>query len=54
METKISRHSFLETGAVALGTVAVCDFKGVGSAVAATGTAGMSPPIKTRGNGGLQ
>jgi uncharacterized Fe-S center protein len=34
MESKISRRSFLKS-AIALGTVAVCDFKGIGSAVAA-------------------
>ena len=35
MEKQISRRSFLKTGAIALGTVAVCGFKGIGSAVAA-------------------
>ncbi len=35
MERQISRRSFLKKSAIALGTVAVCDFKGVGSAVAA-------------------
>jgi len=35
MEKHISRRGFLKTGAVALGTVAVCGFKGTGSAVAA-------------------
>ncbi|ABQ28511.1 twin-arginine translocation signal domain-containing protein [Geotalea uraniireducens] len=35
MEKQISRRSFLKTSAIALGTVAVCDFKGIGSAVAA-------------------
>ena len=35
MERQISRRSFLKTGAIALGTVALCDFKGIGSAVAA-------------------
>ena len=32
---QISRRSFLKTGAVALGTVAVCGCKGIGGAVAA-------------------
>ena len=35
MERQISRRSFLKKSAIALGTVAVCDFKGIGSAVAA-------------------
>ena len=35
MERPISRRSFLKTSAIALGTVAVCDFRGIGSAVAA-------------------
>jgi len=35
MQKHISRRGFLKTGAVALGTVAVCGFKGTGSAVAA-------------------
>ena len=35
MEMQISRRSFLKTGAVALGTVAVCGCKGIGGAVAA-------------------
>ncbi len=35
MERQISRRSFLKTGAIALGTVAVSDFKGIGSAFAA-------------------
>jgi uncharacterized protein len=35
MEKQFSRRGFLKTGAVALGTVAVCGFKGIGSAVAA-------------------
>jgi uncharacterized protein len=35
MEKQISRRSFLKTGTIALGTVAVCGFKGIGSAVAA-------------------
>jgi uncharacterized protein len=35
MESHISRRSFLKTGAMALGTVALGDYKGIGSAVAA-------------------
>ncbi len=35
MGRQISRRSFLKKSAIALGTVAVCDFKGIGSAVAA-------------------
>lgn len=35
MERQISRRSFLKNSAIALGTVAVCDFTGIGSAVAA-------------------
>ena len=32
MEKKISRRSLLKKSAIALGTAAVCDFKGIGSA----------------------
>jgi len=32
VKKKISRRSFLKKSAVALGTVAVCDFEGIGSA----------------------
>ncbi len=32
MGKKISRRSFLKKGAIAVGTVAVCDFEGIGSA----------------------
>jgi len=32
MEGQISRRSFLKKSAVAVGTVAACDFKGIGSA----------------------
>ncbi len=32
MEKQISRRSLLKKSAIALGTVAVCDFKGIGSA----------------------
>jgi hypothetical protein len=35
MERQISRRSFLKKSALALGTAAVCDFKGMGSALAA-------------------
>ncbi len=35
MERQISRRSFLKGSAIALGTVAVCGFEGIGSAVAA-------------------
>jgi aryl-alcohol dehydrogenase-like predicted oxidoreductase len=35
VEKQVSRRGFLKTGAVALGTAAVCGFKGIGSAVAA-------------------
>jgi hypothetical protein len=35
MERPISRRSFLKKSAIVLGTVAVCDFKGIGSVVAA-------------------
>ena len=34
MERQISRRSFLKGSAIVLGAVAVCDFKGIGSAVA--------------------
>ena len=36
MEKQISRRNFLQVSAVALGTVAVSNFTGVGSAIAAT------------------
>jgi hypothetical protein len=32
MEKQIPRRSFLKKGAILLGTVAVCEFEGVGSA----------------------
>jgi hypothetical protein len=32
MEKQISRRSFLKKSAIALGTIAICDFKGIGSA----------------------
>jgi 4-oxalocrotonate tautomerase len=32
MEMQVSRRNFLKTGAIALGTVTVCDFEGIGSA----------------------
>ena len=35
MEGQISRRSFLKNSAIALGGVAVCDVKGIGSALAA-------------------
>jgi uncharacterized Fe-S center protein len=35
MERHISRRSFLKTGAIALGTITLCNFKGFGSAFAA-------------------
>ncbi len=38
MGKQISRRSFLKKGAIALGTVAVCDFEGIGSAEQLSGT----------------
>jgi len=35
MEKRISRRNFLQVSAVALGTVAVCDLKGIGNVFAA-------------------
>jgi hypothetical protein len=35
VERHISRRSFLKRSTLALGTIAVCEFKGIGSAVAA-------------------
>ncbi len=38
MGNQISRRSFLKKGAIALGSVAVCDFEGIGSAEQLIGT----------------
>jgi 4-oxalocrotonate tautomerase len=38
MERLISRRSLLKKSAIALGTVAVCDFKGIGSAEQVSGS----------------
>lgn len=37
MEREISRRGFLKNSVIALCTVAVCDFKGIGSAEQASG-----------------
>ena len=38
MGKQISRRGFLKKGAIALGTVAVCDYEGIGSAEPLSGT----------------
>ena len=38
MERQISRRSFLEKNAIALGTVAICDFGGIASAEQMSGS----------------
>ncbi len=38
MEREISRRSFLKKSAIALGTVSVCDLKGIGSAEQVSGS----------------
>jgi 4-oxalocrotonate tautomerase len=42
MEKEISRRSLLKKSAIALGTVAVCDFKGIGSAEQVSGSKTLS------------
>jgi 4-oxalocrotonate tautomerase len=41
MEKQISRRSFLKKSAIALGTAAVCDFKGIGGAEQVSGSKTM-------------
>jgi hypothetical protein len=38
MKKQISRRSFLKKSAIALGTVAVCDFEGTGTAEQVSGS----------------
>jgi len=42
MERQISRRRFLKKSAIALGTAAVCDFKGTGSAEQVSGSKALS------------
>jgi hypothetical protein len=50
MEKQISRRSFLKKGAIALSTVAVCDFEGIGGAEQMSGskTLLLSEELKER------
>ena len=45
MEKEISRRSLLKKSAIALGTVAVCDFKGAGSAEQVSGSKALSGEV---------
>ena len=42
MEKQVSRRRFLKKSAIALGTAAVCDFKGIGSAEQVSGSKTLS------------
>jgi 4-oxalocrotonate tautomerase len=45
MEKHISRRSLLKKSAIALGTAAVCDFKGIGSAEQVSGSKTLSGEV---------